>query len=447
VVIIDFSTFVNFLVAIGIGALIGMQREVELQKTKKKDFAGLRTFIFMTLLGAVSGFLASNLFESKTVILVIFGCLAVLIVAAYIATVMHFKEEEIGITTEVTALMSFLLGLMAMSGYTTFALITTIVIVGFLTLKRPLHEFAGKISSDEIYATLKFAVITILILPFLPNVNYTPMDIPLISKIIESAPFLSIEIASQLDVFNPFKIWLMVVFISGISFVGYILIRALGAGKGLGLTGFLGGLVSSTAVTSSMALESKKNSKIVSPFVLAVVVACSTMFIRVMVEVLVVNSAMLKYTAIPMTAMGLAGFISAFIIWRTIRKTHVKKIEFDSPFTLIPALKFAVFFAFVLFIAKFGYIMFGAKGIYIAALLSGLADVDAITLSLATLAGTGDISMLVATMAITLAAITNTIVKGGIAYLFGGKEFKTQIMTVFGIILGLGLLSAILLFI
>jgi uncharacterized membrane protein (DUF4010 family) len=447
VVTIEFQVFINFLIAVALGALVGMQREYEIQTNQRKDFAGLRTFSLISLFGATASFISMNVLNSSIFLYVTFGSVMLLIVAAYIAMVFHFKENEIGITTEISAILTFLMGALCLLGFALPAVIITIIMVIFLAMKKPLHRFASKIKIDEVYATIKFAVITILVLPFLPNVNYTPMNIPILSKIIEAAPFLSVEIAKQLDVFNPFKIWLMVVFISGISFIGYLLIRVVGTGKGLGLTGFLGGLVSSTAVTSSMSLESKKNSKIVYPFVFAVIIACSTMFIRVIVEILVVNSSLLRFALIPMFTMGAAGFIAALIVWKKYNKNHIKNIEFDSPFTLAPALKFALFFAFVLFIAKFGYVMFGAKGVYIAALLSGLADVDAITLSMATLALAGDLSGVVATIAIAIAAMTNTVVKAGITYMFGGNKFRKATLTIFGIVVGVGLISLIFLFI
>ncbi|MBU0461393.1 MAG: MgtC/SapB family protein, partial [Nanoarchaeota archaeon] len=440
----DFSIFLNFLVAVGLGALVGMEREFEIQKLNKVDFAGLRTFVLISLLGAVSAYLSTVVFGSYTFFFIAFICLTILMVASLVSLIFETKERDFTITTEIAAFLTFCLGAMCILGHMMAAVILTILVFVFLTLRKNVHEFVQKIHVDEVYATLKFAVITLLILPFLPNVNYTPMDIPVLGRIIEVAPFLSVEIAQRLDVFNPFKIWLMVVLISGISFVGYILIRTIGAGKGLGLTGFLGGLVSSTAVTSSMSVESKKLERIIYPLVLAVIVACSTMFVRVFIEILFVNAGMLKYAAVPLLVMGISGFVAAFLVWQKITKEHTKSVEFkESPFTLGPALKFAVFFGFVLLVSKFGYILFGTKGIFIAALLAGLADVDAITLSMATLAATGDISALIATVAVTIAVATNTVVKAGITHFFGARAFSRKVMTILGIVLGLGLLSLV----
>lgn len=429
------------MIAVGLGALIGLEREFEIQRKKRPDFAGLRTFILISLFGAVTGFLSFGILKSPTLVIVAFISIVVLIFAGYLSLVLIFKQDAIGMTTEVAALITFILGFMCIIGYDLEAIIISIVVVMFLALKEPMHGFVKKIKVSEVYATLKFAVVTLLILPFLPNVNYTPMDVPVLSKIIEVSGMFPVETIRQLNVFNPFKIWLMVVFISGISFVGYVLMRIIGAGKGLGVTGLLGGIASSTALSSSMSMESRKTSKVVLPFVMAVIIACSTMFFRIIVEVTVVNPNLLKLVLIPMVTMGFAGFFASFILWRRIKQQRVEYIELSSPFTLGPALKFAAFFVFVLVISKLGNIIFGAKGVYLAAFLSGLADVDAITLSMATISSAGEISLFVATFAITIAAIVNTFVKAGIAYLFGSESFRKWVLLILGIIVACGLLS------
>lgn len=430
--------------AVGLGALIGVQREFEIQQFGKADIAGLRTFVLISILGALAGYLSFVFLESYTLIFVGLIILAALTVAGYVITAIKNKEEIVGITTEVAVFLTFILGMMCVIGYRLEAVIITIIIVIFLALKKPMHEFVRHIKVSEVYATLKFAVITLLVLPFLPNVNYSLMDIPLLNKLIEVTSIFPVELAKQLDVFNPFKVWLLVVFISGISFVGYILIRIIGTDKGLGVTGVLGGIASSTALTSSISLESRKKSKIVIPFVMAVIVGCSTMFIRVLVEILVVNPNLLKSTAIPMLTMGISGFVFSFVLWKMIKTTKVEEMQFNSPFTLGPALKFGLLFLFVLVISKLGSIAFGAKGVYLAAFIAGLADIDAITLSMATIAAAGGISSYVAAFAITIAAITNTAVKAGITYLFGGEEFRKRTVIIFAFIILLGLLSVLL---
>lgn len=431
-------TILHFFLAIALGAVIGIEREYETQKRKIKDFGGIRTFVLLTGFGAFIGHISNVLQGIDIIITVGFISVVALIVAGYV--LVSNKTGDTGVTTEISALISFLIGIFVMKGYITFSVIVAIVTATVLAFKPQLHGFAKKINAEELYASLKFAIISLVVLPLLPNVYYSLTDIPVLNDLILSFPTAA-EILSQIDVFNPFKIWLMVVFITGISYVGYILIKNIGADKGIGLTGFLGGLVSSTAVTSSLSLESKRFKKIVKPFVAGVMIASSTMFLRVIFEVLVINKSLLKYLIFPIGAMALAGFSSVLFIYlsESKQKKVKKKVDFNSPFALVPAIKFGLFFAFVLFIAKLLQILLGNSGLYLAGLLSGLADVDAITISMASLSLAGDISAKAAVTTITIAVCSNTVVKGGIAYLFGGKEYGRWIISIFGIILAIGL--------
>ncbi len=437
----DFQTLTGFLVAVGIGVLIGLEREMEIQQKKLKDFLGVRTFALISLFGAVMGFLVKQPNLSQFV-LIGFAGFIMLIIANHI--VRAIEKERKGVTTEFSAFLAFILGFMSTLGYYSTVLPIAILVIIFLAFKKPLHEFAARIKAEEVYATIKFAIVALVILPFLPNKNFTPLDIPNVGAIVNAIPFFSLETIATLDVFNPYRIWLMVVFISGISFVGYVLIKTIGADKGLGITGFLGGLVSSTAVTSSLSLESKRLKRIAMPAVFGVVIACSTMFARIIIEITVFNASLLRLALIPLLAMAIVGIIAAFFVWKRISRGPKHKMDFASPFALGPALKFALFFAFVLFISKLGQVTLGTKGIIIAAIISGLADVDAITLTMANLALVGDITAFVAVAGITVAAVTNTIVKGAIAYIFGSREYSKWVITIFTFMTGLGLLTILL---
>lgn len=422
--------------------MIGSEREFEIQKQKKPDFAGVRTFTLIALFGAIAAYLSLKVFESSYFLIAGFIALIALITASTKIVINELKNP-IGITTQVSSFITFILGIMCVTGYKFEATIISIVVLIFLALKEQLHGFIRKIKTGEIYATIKFAVVSMLVLPFLPNVNYSLMDIPYLSKLIEVTKIIPISIAQQLNVFNPFQIWLMVVLISSIGFVGYVLIRIVGTEKGIGLTGLLGGIVSSTAVSIHMAVESKKEERVVLPFVLAVIIACSIMFIKLLVEVLFVNASLLKTVFIPLIAMCITGFISSLIVWRMIKHSKPRKINFKSPFAFMPAVKFGLFFAFIMIISKLGNITLGNQGIYIAAFISGLADADAITLSVATLASLGDISAMVASIAVVIGAITNTLVKGAIAYFSGAAEFRKRVLFIVLIIIFVGILAII----
>ncbi len=436
--------FFKFFVALALGAIIGLEREVEIQQKKLYAYGGIRTFLLIAMFGALVGYVSNVLVGYDLFVIVSFVAFVVLVVVGYV--IVSGKSKKMGATTEFAAIITFLVAIFIMKGFVIIGVIAAILTAAILAFKPQLHLLAKSVEREEMYATIKFGIITLVVLPLLPNNNYSLVDFPVLADVINSFPNVA-AVLSEISVFNPYHIWLMVVFITGISLVGYILIKIVGAERGLGLTGFLGGLVSSTAVTSSLTHESKsvKNlKKLVNPLVFGVVIASSTMFLRVLFEVLVLNKSLLKWLIYPIGVMALGGFGVAGYLYFTRDKELKKDFDFQSPFALIPAIKFGLFFAFVLFVSKLFSVLWGSGGIYLASLISGLADVDAITISMATLAMKGDISAKTAVSAITIAVCSNTVVKGGIAYLFGAKKFGKIVAAVFGGLLILGLLMLLL---
>ena len=206
---------------------------------------------------------------------------------------------------------------------------------------------------------MKFAVITAIVFPVLPNRSFG------------MAPF---------DIFNPLKLWLFVVFISGIGFVGYVLIKVAGSKKGIGLTGFLGGLTSSTAVTVSLTQRSHANAELSRSFALAITIAWTVMFVRVLAVVAVLNVALVKPILLPLCASIVAGLAYCFYLHRTQKaESREHEVAFVNPFELGLAVKFGLLFALVLLFSRTMQLYFGASGIYLSSFLSGMADVDAIS--------------------------------------------------------------------
>ena len=402
----------KFLISLAIGALIGTERERK--QAQMKEFAGIRTFILIALFGTVSAYISD--FYPNFLIISFLGIIT-LVGLSYIAS--SRGDGDIGITTEVVALLTFVLGALC---YTdegiTLAPIFAIIITALLAVKSYLHKFARKISEKEMSNTLKFLIIAFVILPLLPDQTVGP-----------------------LDVFNPYQIWLVVVFISAISYAGYILMKFIGAERGLGITGIIGGLVSSTAVTTAMASRVKENEFIIRAAIFAVVVASSMMFLRVLFEVTVINPDLTHLLIIPMFSMGILGILLSILAWKLTKiKEFGSDIEFKNPFSLKPALIFGVLFIAILFVSKVADIYFGSSGLYIASIISGVADVDAITISMALLAKT-TISQEVAVTAITLAAISNTIIKFLLALFFGTRKFGQMIGIIFALIITVGLIA------
>jgi uncharacterized membrane protein (DUF4010 family) len=230
--------------------------------------------------------------------------------------------------------------------------------------------------------------------------------------------------------FNPFKLWLFVVFISGISFVGYVLIKILGSKKGIGLTGLVGGLASSTAVTLSFTGRSHVHRDLARPFALAIVAAWTVMFLRVLAVVAVLNISLVKPLLLPVAASVAAGIICCLLLIRAQRlEKRPHEVKFTNPFELGLAIKFGLLFVIILLFSRVTQVYFGDLGVYLSSFFSGLADVDAIAFSMAKLSqGTTGLGHSIAARAIMLAAVANTLAKGGIVLFTGAPELKRAVL-------------------
>jgi uncharacterized membrane protein (DUF4010 family) len=232
---------------------------------------------------------------------------------------------------------------------------------------------------------------------------------------------------------------MMIVLVAGMSFAGYVAVRVVGGQRGLLLTGFLGGLVSSTAVTLTFSGRAKQEPKLATLCALAIAVASATMFARVLAVVAVVDRPLLAVLAWPMGTMAGAGFaVSIWMWWReTHRESKAEAVPVRNPFELKQAVKFGLIYAVVLFVAKAADQAFGARGVYASSLVGGIADVDAVTLSMTELHRQG-LAAGTATTGITLAAVMNTVIKAGIATTLGGRALGLRIGVIFAIVLACG---------
>ena len=263
----------------------------------------------------------------------------------------------------------------------------------------------------ELTDTLKFLAIILIFLPLLPDRALDPYG-----------------------AFNPYKVMFLVILISGIGFVGYFLTKFLGAEKGMGLTGLFGGLTSSTAVTAAMANQAKQTPSMINPCAFGTIIANATMFCRVLVVVAILDWALMKRLALSIGAMTATATIAVVYLWLRSRNDRAERgeeatreISLKNPFSLGPAIKFSLFFVGILFVAKIAKIYLGDQGLYLASLVSGLADVDAITLSIAEQTGTDQLSRSVGSIGITIAVVSNSIVKSGIALYSGGWKFGLRV--------------------
>ena len=414
---IAFSDLYPFLISILIGALIGTERERDLLEKKKRGVAGLRTFILVALLGTLSAHLAS--LYGGTFMMVAFAGFALMVAVGYGVSVTNLGRLDF--TSEVAAVVAFILGALCHSPETMMlAIALAILVTVILAIKKTAHRYVEIIREEELLDTLKMGTIALVILPLLPNTTIGPFE-----------------------VLNPRNIWLMVVLVSLIGYVGYAMIRIFGTEKGLSITGALGGLVSSTAVATTMAAEARAHREVIPSAVFATTIASCTMFPRILLEVFVVNKSLFFPLLLPMVSMTVVGVVMAFLLFRK-RETIETDVALSDPFKLSPALKFGAFFALVLLLSKMANIYFGQAGTYAASLVAGLADVDAITLSLATLAENSQVEGGVAVAAIPLAAMTNTLVKLSITFILGTREFGYRVALIFLPMIGVGLMAIFL---
>lgn len=414
----DFSIFHQLGVALALGTLIGLERERKNQLSGRTDsYGGIRTYALIALLGALSYIISA--YSGAFFVVVSAGLIALLIVG-YVLSNRH--GHSLGMTSEVASILVYVIGVLSAMKMYLLATSVALIVLLILFFKEPLHKLARKLKDKELISTLEFMIIAFVVLPLLPNQAFGPYDF-----------------------FNPYLVWLMVVFISGISFVSYVAIKWFGARRGILATGFLAGFISTTALAFSFAGESRKNGRIVNPYVLAMVVAGSAMFFRILIEVAVINSDLVGMLVPSIVTMGLVGLAAGiFLFWRTRNEEESIQqgaIKLKSPFSLWPALKFGVFFAIILFISKFAAATMGDKGLYLTSFFSGLLDVDAITISMSNLAGT-EITRESAVIAITIAAMTNTLAKGMIFLVFGGRKVATKVLAVFSmmVLAGAGVL-------
>jgi len=397
----DLDLALRFSAALGLGLLLGLERE------RKRDaellFGGIRTFALIALLGAVGAFMEREL-DQGWLLLTTFIALSALVIVSYAMTA---ARGELGITTEVTALLAFIVG--ALCGWEKIgvASVATVVCLLLLTFKDFLHRLARRVELADLEATLQFAVISVIILPLLPNQNFGP---------------------PPLDVINPYKIWLMVVLIAGLNFLGYLLVKVLGSEHGLILTGILGGLVSSTAVTLSFSQRSRQEPPLSSAFVLAILVAWTIMFVRVFIMVGVVNRELARNLALALGCMAAAGLLISFFLWQRSKARETGTVSAGAnPFELSEAIKFGFLFGFVTVVAKAAETYFGATGLYLAGALTGLTDVDAISLSMANLATMNPESLLIAARTIVIAVVANTLVKAVMAAFMGAPALRRTV--------------------
>jgi uncharacterized membrane protein (DUF4010 family) len=391
------QTTLNLAVALLLGAIIGLERGWDAREQKSGErIAGIRTFALVGLLGGISAVLAQEITEWAFPVLLV--SVVAMAIVAYSQRLEHIRNFSI--TGMVGMVLTFCFGAVAVAVDPVMAIAGAVVTAIILDNKEEIHGWVTKLQDRELDAALKLLLISVVMLPLLPNEKMGPGG-----------------------VLNPREIWWMVVMIASISFVGYFAIRVAGTRKGILFTSLFAGLSSSTALTLHFARQASKTPELNAQFATGILIACGTMFPRILIYCFVINQDLLPSLIWPVVVMTALLYVPALLIWR--RNTPGLQVSQptlnQNPLDLTSALVFGGLLTAILLLGEFLGSWLGDAGIYALAATSGIADVDAITLSL-TRMSTNSLAMNTAVIGIVIAAATNNLVKSGMAGVIGNRQ-------------------------
>lgn len=395
-------------VSLGLGLLVGLQRE-----SVASRLAGVRTFPLVTLFGSVCALLAAAF--GGWVIAAGVVALAVLIFVSKSAEA-RMDAPDPGLTTEVALLLMFGVGAYLIVGQRAVAIAIGGVAAALLHFKGQLHDAVAKLSDNDLKAIMQFALISLVILPVLPNRTYGPYD-----------------------VLNPRNIWLMVTLIVGISLSGYIAYKFLGEKAGLLLGGVLGGLISSTATTVSYSRKTADAPASARPAAIVIIIASAIVFARLILEIATVAPAFLRAAVWPLAGMMAVTALLAGVMWFLDRDGKERMPAQENPSELKSALLFGLFYAAILLAVAFAKDHYGSGGLYFVAGLSGLTDVDAITLSTSQLVNLERISPDHGWRVILVATMSNLVFKALAVATLGHRRLLLRVGICYGLVLIAGM--------
>jgi uncharacterized membrane protein (DUF4010 family) len=402
----------SFGTALGLGLLVGLQRE-----WVQNRVAGIRTFALLSLFGALCGLL--GLVYGGWVVAAALIAFVSVVIIGHLAE-MKNQEPDSGLTTEMAMLVMFATGIITIHGHRLIAVVIAGSVMVLLQSKKPLHAMVRRIGEDDLREIARLVLLGLVILPALPNREM-----------------------GYLDVLNPFAIWLMVVLIVGISLAAYLVGKFLGGTKGTALTGVLGGLISSTATTASLARRSRDHGACGISLAAITLIASAIVFVRVIAEVAIAAPAHLQSMLPPLLAMMFWFGLVSIIAHRISEKSGKHVADESPPSELKSAVIFGLLYAVVLLLVAAAREHFGDSGLYIAAAISGLTDMDAITLSTSRLVSTASLDTSTAWRMIIVAGMANMLFKAGLVLVLGARSFIKPVLLGMAISLlgGLALLA------
>jgi uncharacterized membrane protein (DUF4010 family) len=400
----DANVLSTLSLALGIGLLIGLQRE-----RAGSAIGGIRTFPLFALLGAICGLLAAEWGG----IVVVAGLIGVVTICVLVNLAKRESDatEIGGQTSEAAALLTYALGAYLATGQFAAAIVVGGVTAVLLQFKKPMHQFAGRMTERDVQAVMRFVIVTLIVLPVLPNETFGPYS-----------------------VLNPREIWLMVVLIVGIGLAGYVAGKLVGQQAGVVLGGILGGLVSSTATTVAYArrVEGSKGDA-VGIAALVITIASTVAVARVIVLVAVVAPAIVAAVAPPLAALLVLMIAVSVAMLFAGGKLGSKMPEQENPAELKSALVFGAVYAAIVFATAAAKAYFGDQALYGVAVVSGVVDVDAITLSTAQLAAAERIDPTTTWRVVMVAMLVNLVFKAGMSLVLGSSALFVRVALAFGI--------------
>jgi uncharacterized membrane protein (DUF4010 family) len=408
----DLELFQTLAISLGLGLLVGLQRQHQ-----NARIAGIRTFPLITVFGTVCAWLAQD-FGGWVIAAGTVGTAAIVVVANLLQRTE--KHIDVGQTTEAALLLMFAVGAYLVVGNTAVAVTLGASVAVLLHLKEPLHRAIAKLGEKDLRAIMQFVVISLVILPVLPDKAYGPYQ-----------------------VLNPYNIWLMVVLIVGIGLAGYFAYKIFGGKAGTLLGGVLGGLISSTATTVSYAKRSKSTDQQKSSdnlIALVILIASAVSLLRIIVEISVVAPTTLGKVAPPLVSLLLLMGILIGLGFFIKKEDAGQMPEQENPAQLKTAVVFGAIYAIVILATAAAKDHFGDSGLYLVAVISGLTDVDAITLSTSRLMNNKTIDLNTGWRVILVAALSNIAFKGGMVAILGSRALFTRIALLFGVSLVAGAL-------
>ena len=431
---LDWEIVQSIVIALALGALIGLERQSHYEEEHEVESVGLRTFALAALLGCLSVLAA----PISPAVPYIAGAGYLLLVVTFLYFESRARETKPGITTQVSALLVYVIGVIV-PAEPVLAAVVAVLVASILSIKDWTHRMVENLSEEEVVGTMKFLLVSVVLLPILPEKPVDPWGI-----------------------YDLQEIWLLVVLISGISFLGYFAIRFFGRDRGIALTGALGGLASSTAVTLAMCQRvkaAKKSKSIHLAAAFAILIASGIMTVRVIILILAVSRTLAMTVWIPLGAMAVPGGLVSWWFWYRMEENGEgdsqegrseegeelageevavevsggaeqdrepgdgeRDLEISNPFELSPALKFGALFAVIIGGVYLARQFYGSSGTYAASFLSGLANMDAISVTIARMVESESVSTIIGVRGVVIAIIANSISKAVLSLVLGSRR-------------------------